>query len=180
MPSVISHAFAASIVGASLFGRAERWRVACVAAACSMFPDLDVVGFRYDIAYEDMLGHRGLSHSLAFAALVASLATVLLFRGARWRPLRLRVFLLLFAATASHGLLDAMTDGGLGVAFFAPFDSERYFLPFRPIEVSPIGVKRFLSERGLRILANEGIWIWLPATLSSVMLLALSSRRSER
>jgi hypothetical protein len=31
--------------------------------------------------------------------------------------------------TASHGMLDAMTDGGLGVAFFAPFDNARYFFP---------------------------------------------------
>ena len=43
----------------------------------------------------------------------------------------------LFLAIASHGLLDAFTDGGLGVAFFAPFDSTRYFFPVTPIEVSP-------------------------------------------
>jgi hypothetical protein len=35
----------------------------------------------------------------------------------------------LFLATAGHGLLDAMTNGGLGLAFFSPFDNHRYFLP---------------------------------------------------
>lgn len=33
-----------------------------------------------------------------------------------------------------------LTDGGLGVAFFSPFDNKRYFLPWRPIRVSPISV----------------------------------------
>jgi hypothetical protein len=43
-----------------------------------------------------------------------------------------------------------MTDGGLGAAFFAPFDNKRYFLPWRPIQVSPISVHRFFTPRGFR------------------------------
>src|SRR5215831_7502105 len=50
---------------------------------------------------------------------------------------RFALFAYLFLATASHGVLDAMTNGGLGVAFFSPFDTTRYFLPWRPIRVSP-------------------------------------------
>lgn len=68
----------------------------------------------------------------------------------------------LFVATASHDCLDAMTDGGLGVAFFSPFDDWRYFLPWRPIHVSPIGVARLFSQRGLTVLQSELLWIWLP------------------
>jgi inner membrane protein len=55
-----------------------------------------------------------------------------------------------------------MTDGGLGIAFFSPFDLQRYFLPWRPIHVSPIGVGRFFGARGLRILWSETVWVWLP------------------
>ena len=69
-----------------------------------------------------------------------------------------------FAVTASHGILDAMTDGGRGIAFFAPFDDTRYFLPFRPIKVSPIGIA-FLSTRGLAVLWSELLWVWIPATI---------------
>jgi inner membrane protein len=65
----------------------------------------------------------------------------------------------------SHGLLDAFTDGGLGIAFFAPFDSTRYFFPWRPIAVSPIGISEFFSLGGLRVLLIEGIWIGIPAGL---------------
>jgi inner membrane protein len=58
-----------------------------------------------------------------------------------------------------------MTDGGLGVAFFAPFNNHRYFLPWRPIHVSPIGAGRFFTHRGVEVLQSELLWIWLPAAL---------------
>jgi inner membrane protein len=87
----------------------------------------------------------------------------LIFRGAPWRGRRLRLWAVLFVATASHGLLDAMTDGGSGIAFFAPLDDTRYFLPWRPIRVSPIGLERFLSQRGVEVLRSELVWVWLPA-----------------
>jgi inner membrane protein len=60
-------------------------------------------------------------------------------------------------------LLDALTNGGLGVAFFAPFSGARFFFPSRPIEVSPISVPRFFSDRGLAALAIELVIVWVPA-----------------
>jgi len=70
-----------------------------------------------------------------------------------------------FVVTASHGILDAMTDGGRGIAFFAPFDTTRYFFPWRPVRVSPISIRAFFSARGLQILSSELLFIWLPTTL---------------
>jgi len=61
-----------------------------------------------------------------------------------------------------------MTDGGLGVAFFSPFDNHRYFLPWTPIRVSPIGLGRFFSHRGLEVLQSELLWIWLPAAVLAI------------
>jgi inner membrane protein len=138
--------------------------VLALGAACAVLPDLDVTGLLVGIGLDDPLGHRGFSHSLAFAALVATAAAWVV---TRWRrPPTLgagRVWLCLFLATASHGVLDAMTNGGRGVAFFSPLLDRRYHFGFRPIEVSPIGVREFFSERGLTIMANELVWIWLPA-----------------
>jgi inner membrane protein len=88
------------------------------------------------------------------------------------------LFAYLFMATASHGLLDAMTKGGLGVAFFSPFDNTRYFLPWRPILVSPISVTRFFTPRGFAIAQNEFLWIWIPAILLASG--AWMVRRSDR
>jgi inner membrane protein len=67
-----------------------------------------------------------------------------------------------FLVTASHGMIDAMTDGGLGVAFFAPFDNNRYFFPWRPVQVSPIGIAPFFSRYGFDVLRSEFLWIWIP------------------
>ena len=77
---------------------------------------------------------------------------------------RFQLILFFTLVTLSHPLLDALTNGGLGVALFAPFSAERYFFPFRPIEVSPLGM-RFFSARGLEVLASEIVWVWLPALL---------------
>ncbi len=71
----------------------------------------------------------------------------------------------LAAAMASHGMLDAFTDGGLGIAFLSPFDPARYFAPFRPIAVVPIGLRALLRPSILPVLGTELPWVWLPATL---------------
>ena len=62
--------------------------------------------------------------------------------------------------TASHGFFDAMTDGGLGIAFFAPFTNTRYFLPWRPIPVAPLSLEGLLNPRGLRMLRWESGLFW--------------------
>jgi inner membrane protein len=132
-------------------------------AVCSAAPDLDVIGFRFGIRYGDMLGHRGLTHSIVFAA---GLAALLAFAvPAHAKGGRLLTFTFLFISTLSHGILDAMTNGGLGVGFFVPFDKGRYFFPWRPIEVSPIGVGNFFSARGMEVLLSELKWVWLPSGL---------------
>lgn len=165
MPSVFSHAVAALGIGACFYKPDVPNRVWIAGAICSVLPDLDVVGFRFGIRYGDFWGHRGFTHSIFFAAVLAGLTLVLAFSRGVPGLNRFALWCFLFLATASHGFLDAMTDGGLGVAFFAPFDNQRYFLPFTPIRVSPIGVGRFFTPRGLAVLRSELLWIWLPAAL---------------
>ena len=130
---------------------------------------MDVIGFHFGIRYGDFWGHRGFTHSLLFAVLLATPVAILMFRKASPQASLLWIWTYLFLATASHGLLDAMTDGGLGVAFFSPFNNDRYFLPWRPILVSPIGVGRFFSERCLAVLQSELLWIWLPSALLAAL-----------
>lgn len=130
-----------------------------------MIPDTDVIGFQFGVDYGDFWGHRGFTHSLAFAALLSTAAVLIAFRERVPSISRLSLWTYLFIATASHGLLDAMTDGGLGVAFFAPFDNSRYFLPWTPIEVSPIGLG-FFSKRGIEVMLSEIVWIWIPCAFA--------------
>jgi inner membrane protein len=159
MPTVFTHPMVALALW-PCFRRempGRRWLAA--GALLTVLPDLDTVGFRFGIAYGDLLGHRGLTHSLAFAA-IAALALAALARERRGA-----VWLYLFLCAASHGVLDAFTDGGLGVAFLAPFDDTRHFFPWRPIEVSPIGLDRFLSPRALGVLRSELLWVVAPSVL---------------
>src|ERR1700760_1766773 len=128
MASAISHAVAAFGIGSAVNPANSPKLVWLAGVACSVIPDLDVIGFRFGIRYGDFWGHRGFTHSLMFAALLAGVAAVAIHRVYTETP-RLRLFLCLFVAAASHGFLDALTDGGLGVAFFSPFDNHRYFLP---------------------------------------------------
>jgi inner membrane protein len=175
MASVFSHAVAALGIGACFYQRDTPKRVWVVGALCSVVPDLDVIGFRFGVHYGDFWGHRGFTHSILFAALLASVLVLLAFRKGMPGLGRIALWSYFFLATASHGLLDAMTNGGLGVAFFSPFNNIRYFLPWTPIRVSPIGVVRFFSHRGLEVVQSELLWICLPAVL--VMVLAWLLRR---
>jgi inner membrane protein len=163
--SAFSHAVVALSIGTCFYRPGTPKRVWVIGALCSVIPDLDVIGFRFGIRYGDFWGHRGFTHSLLFGALLASVVTILGFRRRLSTMSRIALWTYFFLATASHGLLDAMTDGGLGVACFSPFDNNRYFLPWRPIRVSPIGIGRFFSPRGLEVVRSELLWIWLPAAL---------------
>jgi inner membrane protein len=170
VPTVFTHAIAVGIVGAGA-GRALPPRVVALGALFAALPDLDVIGFKLGIWYGHMLGHRGLSHSLLAAAVLAGMLAAHPAVGGAARRTRLTAWCFLFAAISSHGVLDAMTDGGLGVGFFAPLSNERYFLPWRPIEVSPIGA-RFFSARGLGVLASELRWVVLPSLAIALAMIA--------
>ena len=150
MPTIMTHA----VVGAAIARFGGGTPLVVASAFCAMLPDADVAGFALGIGYGEMLGHRGLSHSIAFAAAAGAVAYAA--AGRSWRTA-----LTIALATASHGVLDALTNGGRGVAFLAPFSAERFFFPWTPIQVSPIGLG-FFSARGASVFVSELLWVWLP------------------
>jgi inner membrane protein len=178
MASTISHAIAALSIGTCFYRPQIPRRVWFAGALCSVFPDADVIGFPFGIPYSDFWGHRGFTHSLLFAVLVSGVATTILLRREPLGLGKLSLFAFLFLATASHGLLDAMTNGGLGIAFFSPFNNDRYFLPWRPIRVSPISVTRFFSGGGYAVLQSELLWVWTPAFIFATLMLIFKRRTS--
>ena len=175
MPTIFTHAFVGAAVAQTLAPCTRRREVTVASAVCAMVPDADVLGFGFGILYGDLFGHRGFTHSLFFAGVVTLCAAAICWT--QFTPAeRLRTILCVFAATASHGLLDAFTNGGMGVAFWAPFSATRYFFPVTPIEVSPIGLG-FFSQRGMSTLASEMAWVWAPA---ACMILAARLTRCRR
>lgn len=156
MPTILTHA----AVTLPFLGCLPR-RVLFAGVLGTIIPDADVVAFVFGIPYEHTFGHRGFTHSIVFALLFAALAT-LLVRG------RIAAFTFVFVCTMSHGVLDAFTDGGLGIAFFSPFSNERYFFPWQPIRVSPLGAG-FFSGRGLETLKSELVWVWVPCVVVALL-----------
>jgi len=174
--SELSHAVSALSIGMCYYTPRIPKRVWAIGAFCSVVPDIDVIGFHFGIRYGDFWGHRGFTHSLIFAALIAVAAIGIAFPHGLPTFSRFSMWTYFFLATASHGFLDAMTNGGLGVAFFAPFDNRRYFLPWTPIQVSPIAIGRFFTARGLAVLQTEVLWIWVPAGLLAISAWTLRRR----
>jgi inner membrane protein len=166
MPTILSHPAVPLAIGLGLGTRVIPPRLLVAGVLASIVPDFDVVGFGFGIAYADAAGHRGLSHSIAFAALLGALALI----GARTlRAPPWVCFVFVFVAALSHGLLDMLTNGGLGVALWWPLSEERLFFPVQPIQVSPLGIRVF-SSAGLRVFESEALWVLLPGLLVFALL----------
>ena len=165
MASAFGHAFAAIALGTTLPKELRSVKFWLLAMICSILPDADVIGFSFGIPYESFWGHRGFSHSLLCAFFVGLLISFLFYYKLFFSRKGIMIILFFTVATASHAILDAMTTGGLGVAFFSPWDDTRHFFDWRPIKVSPIGIGNFFSDRGKRVILSELIYIGIPGTL---------------
>jgi inner membrane protein len=172
MPTVLSHpvvplairlGFGADVIPKSLL---------LAGALGSVLPDLDVVAFWYGIPHQSEFGHRGFSHSLVFAICVA-LSGASFHR--RLKTTFGKAFVFLLVATGSHGVLDAFTNGGVGIALFWPWSENRYFAPFRPIKVAPIGLDFFLRG-SMPVLLSELLWVWLPGIVTGSTFAAFRRR----
>ena len=178
MASLFSHPAVPLAIGLGLGTRIVPPRLLLAGVLGCLLPDADVIAFRLDVAYESAFAHRGFTHSIVFALLCGAIAAACA-RSLQTRPWIAFAFVSL--ASTSHGLLDAFTTGGPGVAFFWPFSSERYFMPLQVILVSPIGLG-FFSPRGVMVLLSELKWVWLPclALTAALYLTRLAWKHRER
>lgn len=172
MTTVMTHAVVGAVLGTLTPIPPRRWPFWVVSAILPVLPDLDVIGLAFGIRFSSLWGHRGISHSLVGALVIGVIAALVTSRRLGLRPGRLAAYFV--GVTASHGVLDAFTDGGPGIAFFAPFDDTRYFMPWRPIPVSPLAA-HFFSEWGWRVFKAELRLVWVPAAV--VAAVALAGRR---
>jgi len=159
MASVFGHGIVGFTLTKVLNNKNTKWLL-LVAIFSTILPDFDVIAFKFGIDYEHPLGHRGFTHSILFAFIWAIILMAIF-----GRKNKIIWFVVIFLSTASHGLLDAMTSGGKGVGFLIPFNNNRFFFPFREIKVSPIGIQKFFSNWGLKVIYSEFKYIFLPCFL---------------
>jgi inner membrane protein len=146
------------------------WAYWGLAALLPVVPDLDVFS---QYAYGSSLGHRGITHSLVFAAalgIVVAIAAAKRFH-VRWWSLAI----LFFAMIASHGVLDAMTKGGANIAFFWPLGGQ--WGNWGPLPVSDIALE-LPDPRHSHAIRAELLWVWLPTLV--VVGLTMFCRRHKR
>jgi inner membrane protein len=164
MPTIMTHGMLGIAAASVVPYRKSREKVFAFSVLCSILPDADVVGFVFDVPYGHVFGHRGFFHSLCFAVAVTTVVVCVAFREERagskaWWGLMGYFFVL----SASHGILDAFTAGGFGIALLSPFDNTRYRAWVTPFEAAPLDLAGFLTPWGLRVLKSEILWLWLPA-----------------
>lgn len=172
MATIFTHALVGATIVSGVAAPRRSTRNYLIGAITAVIPDCDYMGFVNHIPYGSLWGHRGMTHSMVFAAALA--VPAMLVANRKPKILSIDFYMLFFLTTISHALLDACTNGGLGVAMFAPYSTHRYFLPWRPIQVSPMGLG-FFSAEGVSVLLSEFAWVIVPC-VAFYLLRKLASR----
>ncbi|MCL1961177.1 MAG: metal-dependent hydrolase [Desulfovibrionaceae bacterium] len=171
MPTILTHVAVPVSAAVALGWRRIPGPALLAGMLAAIAPDLDGIAFKLGIASGGMTGHRGFTHTLLFALLLGLAGYAL---APRWRMRRWAGYAWIALCTLSHPLLDMMTNGGAGIALLWPLDSAHRFFSWRPIEVSPVSLKRLMSPRGAQVLRSEALTVWAP--LMSAALLAWAAR----
>jgi inner membrane protein len=166
MPSIITHAAVPLMLGAASGQRYISHRLLVTGAIAAILPDIDTLGYALGVSYSSLWGHRGITHSIAFAVLLALIAAI---NYKRLQSTVWRCALFVGLAVFSHPLLDMCTNNGKGVLLLWPLSDHRWFFPDHPIVTSPIGIARFL-QRAQVVLTSEFYWVWLPVALCALFL----------
>jgi len=165
-------------VGTALSPPCKSGRFWIAAALCAALPDIDAVGRPFgNLDLESVFGgHRGITHSLAFAIMLGAVVSSTLGRGAPSRHSFVRLWIALALATASHGVLDMLSIIGDGVALWAPFSWTHYEFRWQPL--GEIGSGPRGPARLPALVGNEVLWVGLPALV--IVAIARLARRASR
>ena len=170
MATLYTHAVVGLGVARLCAARPKPWPYWGLAALLPLLPDCDVFS---TAAYGSPLGHRGLTHSLAFALVVGALAATATFR--YFRASWWRLTGTFFAIIASHAILDGLTRGGADIPFFWPLEVR--YGNWGPLRVADMALD-LPDPRYSRALRGELLWVWLPTLVAAV--LATAWRRWKR
>ncbi len=172
MPFLGSHSAAGLALATTPFPRTVPKRIWWLAPLAAAIPDLDTL-WSFAGRSHSWYSHRGITHTPAFAMVLAFLLLWWAFPEVDARADRVRIWLALFLATVSHGLLDALSQYGGGIPFLFPFSTERYKFPWQPIQASPGAYGHGVVRLLLKSIGPELLWICLP----SLVLLGLTALR---
>lgn len=163
MPTIVTHAAVPLCLGLGLGSKVIPRGLLLAGVGLSMLPDADVLAFKFGVAYGDVLGHRGFTHSLLFAFVVPLLVAWLGHK--RFKASLAHCWAFLTVSLLSHSLLDSITTGGKGVGWLWPWSDERFFAPWQVIKVAPFALSRYTTPYGHQVILSELMWVWLPGVV---------------
>jgi inner membrane protein len=137
----LSQAALGAVVGQVAGYRRVGPRAAAIGAAAGMLPDIDVLFSINGSYFDQLLLHRGITHSLLFAPVVGPPLGWAVWRWerlkAKGRPDTRPVFWMLVVSLAllSHPLLDYLTP--YGTQLLLPFSDQRFAVAAMPI-IDPV------------------------------------------
>lgn len=155
-----SQAALGAVVGQAVGHRALGYRAAVYGALAGALPDVDVLFSINGDFVDQLVSHRGITHSLFFAPVLGPTLGWLIWRRQHRRredpgPRRAWMWVLTLALL-SHPLLDLLTP--YGTQLLLPFSDARFAINAMPI-IDPV----YTGLLGLGLLAA-----WLPAIRSQV------------
>ena len=165
MASVFTHPAVPIALALGLGNQVVPPRLLFAGILLSLLPDLDVILLYMGVPWSSVYGHRGFTHSLAFALICGVLMAICF----RQRSMQSLIFG--FCIVASHAVLDAMTWGGQGVALYWPLSNTRLHMPFQPLPASPMSIDSFMRWGGF-VLRSELRIIWMPLLSSAAVVAA--------
>lgn len=149
MPSSIAHGAMAVILSPLLHGHRIKRDVIISTALAAALLDIDALGRPFGRGDIEILGgHRAATHSIWTAMLLGGIV-YWIYRPREGDPSKGLLALFVLLTVSSHGVLDAFSTYGEGVAFFAPVSMQRWKAPW-------------LIFSGI---IPEILLIWLPALL---------------
>ncbi|HRG46830.1 MAG TPA: metal-dependent hydrolase [Leptospiraceae bacterium] len=177
MALFITHGFFASLLSFLWRDKKTKFTVFILIFVASILPDMD---FIFDDRGSGMFNHRGITHSIFFAAITGAFFSALFLSVVKSFGQTLLLMLIFFLASISHIGLDLLTDATYGVCVFCPFDEERYMSPITLFTSYTTGVSHKGFRKGLNsawgAVIPEMLWVWIPTIATFVFSYYLSNK----
>ena len=121
----ITHIAIGALIGDAVAGKALGKRALIIGAVCQSIPDVDFINAFILSPTENLLAHRGLTHSFLFGILITIFLSGLASRWKRFPAVSIKSWMWFIGTEVLvHLLLDSLNAYGVG--WFEPFSSRRF------------------------------------------------------
>jgi inner membrane protein len=120
----ITHIALGAVIGEAFAGKRIGKRALVYGALMQSLPDIDVIASFWLSPADNLLAHRGITHSFIFVLITSTVMGYLAYRWHKASGMQLKNWILFFGLEIfTHLILDAFNNYGVG--WFEPFSSAR-------------------------------------------------------